>query len=123
MEKQMVWDTFVGDEVEMPEEMQAFLAEVEATCRKYGLSLTHEDEQGGFIVEVLKERNLNWLAGASKRYTREVDPVTGVTLAPAWMGQSCPAWGASCLNCRFRRYCYSPFDRRTQNKLQEILNG
>lgn len=70
MNKRKVWDVFVGDEVEMPVEMQDFLADIEAVCRKHGLSLAHEDVQGGFIVETLKEDNLNWVSGAAKRYTR-----------------------------------------------------
>lgn len=75
MKNQKVWDVYIGDLVEMPEEMQAFLTDIEAVCRKHGLSLAHEDEQGGFIVEELKERNLRWVAGAAKRYTRKRNPV------------------------------------------------
>ena len=43
--------------------------------RESGLSLAHEDEQGGFVVEELKERNLRWVAGAAKRYARIRIPV------------------------------------------------
>jgi len=75
MEKQKVWDVYMGDLVEMPEEMQAFLADIETVCRKHGLSLAHEDEHGGFIVEELKERNLRWVAGAAKHYARIRNPV------------------------------------------------
>ena len=75
MRDQNVWDVYMGDLVEMPAEMQAFLTDIEAVCRKYGLSLAHEDEQGGFIVEELKERNLRWVAGAAKRYARIRIPV------------------------------------------------
>lgn len=75
MEKQKVWDVYVDDLVEMPEEMQAFLTDIETVCRKHGLSLAHEDEHGGFLVEELKERNLRWVAGAAKRYARMKYPV------------------------------------------------
>lgn len=70
MKKRKVWDIYTRDLVEMPEEMQAFLADIESVCRKHGFSIAHEDEQGSFIVENLKENNLNWLSGAAKRYTR-----------------------------------------------------
>lgn len=77
MKNKKVWDVYLGDLVEMPEEMQDFLADIEAVCRKHGLSIAHEDEQGGFIVETLKEDNLNWVSGAAKRYTRMKDSSRG----------------------------------------------
>ena len=77
MKNQKVWDVYVGDLVEMPEEMQAFLTDIEVVCREHGLSLAHEDEQGGFLVEELNERNLRWVAGAAKRYTRMIQPAGG----------------------------------------------
>lgn len=121
--KPMVWDVFECNEVEMPAEMQAFLTEIEAVSRKYGLSLAHEDAQGGFIVEVLKESNLRWLAGAAKRYTRELVPETGMALSPALMGQNCPAMGPICRRCRYKDYCFNPYNRRAAERLEEVLEG
>jgi hypothetical protein len=46
------------------EKVRAFLEEIEAVCRKHGLSIGHEDHQGAFIVEPLEERNLVWLSNA-----------------------------------------------------------
>lgn len=33
-----------------PPEVQAFLADLAMVCRKHGLSLAHEDDQGAFLV-------------------------------------------------------------------------
>jgi hypothetical protein len=41
-----------------------FIAEIEAVCRKYNLSISHEDMHGAFIVEKLAERNIEWLKDA-----------------------------------------------------------
>ncbi len=121
MEKRSVYDIFAGDFVEMPPEMAAFLADVEAVCRKHGFSISHEDNQGGFRVELLQEDNLDWLTGAAKQYTRELDPATGAVLAPARMGRECPARGESCRACQFKDYCFNPYDKRAAAQLKEIL--
>ena len=36
-----------------------FLAELVGLYHKYGLSLGHEDTQGGFIIELPSETNIN----------------------------------------------------------------
>lgn len=43
---------------------RAFLEAIAALSREHGLSLSHEDGQGAFIVEPLAERNLEWLMDA-----------------------------------------------------------
>lgn len=102
MEQKKVWDIFVGDDVEMPAEMEAFLDDIVAVCRKHRLSIAHEDIQGGFVVEPLKGGNIAWITNAAKRYTRELDPATGAVLAPARLGRNCPARGKGCLACQFK---------------------
>ena len=44
---------------------RGFLSEVEALCRRYGLSLAHEDEHGSFVVRPLDERWIDFLRAAS----------------------------------------------------------
>lgn len=46
-------------------DVDAFLAEIEAVCRKHNLSLGHEDEYGSFVVEEFSEQNVKWLNDAS----------------------------------------------------------
>lgn len=46
---------------ERSEKTLAFLSEIVDVSRRHGLSLSHEDSQGGFLVEPLDERNIDWL--------------------------------------------------------------
>ncbi len=48
-------------------EVDAFLADIVEVYRKHGLSLSHEDSQGGFEVEPLSEYNIRWLSQAHDR--------------------------------------------------------
>ena len=43
-----------------------FLAELVELYHKYGLSLGHEDTQGGFIIELLSETNIQWVKEANR---------------------------------------------------------
>lgn len=43
---------------------RAFLHDIENVCRAHGLSLSHEDGHGAFIVEPLSKYNLEWLRDA-----------------------------------------------------------
>ena len=45
--------------------VDAFLFEIAEVCKKYQLSLSHEDRHGGFIIEKYNDCNLEWLTGAS----------------------------------------------------------
>ena len=44
---------------------QAFLEDLIAVYRKHGMSLGHEDSQGGFLVEVFDDENVEWLLDAA----------------------------------------------------------
>jgi len=46
-------------------DIDAFLAEVVAVCRKHGFSISHEDGQGAFKVEPFSEDTANWLMSAN----------------------------------------------------------
>jgi hypothetical protein len=43
---------------------EAFLAEIEAVCRKRGISISHEDHHGAFNLEPFSEDRLEWLKAA-----------------------------------------------------------
>ena len=46
-------------------EVDAFLSEILAVCRKHGMSIGHEDSHGSFIVQEFSEEGAGWLAAAS----------------------------------------------------------
>lgn len=70
MEK--VWDKIHEDYVETPPVMQAFLADLEAVCRKHNLCIGHEDPQGSFDVRALTEADLRILTGADKNFSLRI---------------------------------------------------
>lgn len=47
-----------------PKEVKDFLDEIESVCRKHGISISHEDGQGAFILEKFNERDMEWLKEA-----------------------------------------------------------
>ena len=69
MEK--VWDSDSQTYVDMPTEMQVFLADLEAVCRKHNLCVGHEDLQGGFDIRTLTDEDLQRLMAAAKNYRQE----------------------------------------------------
>ena len=44
--------------------IDAYIEEVLAVSRKHGLSISHEDSQGAFIVEEFSKANADWLLAA-----------------------------------------------------------
>jgi len=44
--------------------VDAFLKAIAELSEQYGLSLSHEDGQGAFIIESYCESNINWLKDA-----------------------------------------------------------
>lgn len=58
------WHTLESREIDAPE-IDAFLADIEAVCRKHGLSISHEDGHGGFLIEKFNEETMQWLHAAS----------------------------------------------------------
>ena len=45
--------------------IDGFIEDIINTCRKWGLSISHEDVQGAFIVEAFNEASNDWLREAS----------------------------------------------------------
>ena len=62
--KETVWHYTKMKRVIKPKKMKDFLNEIEQTCKKYNLSISHEDSQGGFIIESYDEYNIKWLKDA-----------------------------------------------------------
>jgi hypothetical protein len=59
------WDTNKRDRVESPSAVESFLDSYEELCQKHGLSLSHEDDQGAFIITEYNVRNIDWVRNAS----------------------------------------------------------
>lgn len=121
LDNKTVWDEFEHEFVEAPAEMEAFIADIEAVCRKHGFSIGHEDGHGGFKIHLLSESNIRWFRGASKSYTKEVDPATGKMFAPAYMGDNCPSRDISCAACRYLDHCFPVWSGPSRKKREEIF--
>lgn len=44
---------------------KAFIDEVIALGKEYGLSISHEDNHGSFIIEIYSDYNADWLKDAA----------------------------------------------------------
>lgn len=44
--------------------IEKFLKEIDETCKKYNLSISHEDTHGSFIIEEYSKENIEWLRQA-----------------------------------------------------------
>lgn len=62
------FDNKSGDLIDIPKEMQQFIDGIVELSKQYHLSIAHEDFEGGFLIQPYKEKNINWLKGASKDY-------------------------------------------------------
>lgn len=62
------WDKITREHIEMPEKMVLFLDEIDNICKKYNLSISHEDVHGSFEIEKYNEMNIQWLRYANKDY-------------------------------------------------------
>jgi hypothetical protein len=48
--------------------IKKFLKEIREVCYKYEISISHEDSQGGFQLEIYNDRDMEWLEDASIRW-------------------------------------------------------
>lgn len=63
----LVWDSRKEEEVEVPQEMSAFLKDLETVCRKHGLVVGF-DRRDELAVQSLTENRLELLLSANKDY-------------------------------------------------------
>lgn len=68
LEKPECYDEKLRTTIETPQKMIDFFEAIEKACKEHGLSIAHEDGQGGFIIEEYKNCNIEWIKEASKRY-------------------------------------------------------
>jgi hypothetical protein len=50
--------------------LELFFSEIEAVCKKYGYSISHEDEHGSFEIEEYDQENIDWLKNANVRVVK-----------------------------------------------------
>ena len=46
------------------QQVKDFIDEVIAAYKKHGLSISHEDTQGAFVIQKFSEANVSWLRAA-----------------------------------------------------------
>ena len=62
------WNQLTNCYEETSEKLTDFFNEIEEICKKYNLSISHEDGHGAFFIEEFSESNIGWLRGAHKNY-------------------------------------------------------
>lgn len=48
----------------LPKKLKAFYCELDKLCKEYGVSISHEDSQGGFEIEEYDVGYMNWMMDA-----------------------------------------------------------
>ena len=62
------YDVQKDDMIDIPTEMRNFFDEIQAVCKKYNFSISHEDTEGGFEIKRYDEKLMRWLRAAAKNY-------------------------------------------------------
>lgn len=62
------WNYKTSEFMETPEKLIKFMEELEALYKKYDLSIAHEDQQGGFIIEKYSDFNMDWMKEADVNF-------------------------------------------------------
>jgi hypothetical protein len=65
--------------------VEAFLDEIVEVCKKYKLSIAHEDHHGAFIIEEYSKTNIDWLHDA--HYSKDLPK----SVPASWIDQVLPA--------------------------------
>ena len=55
------WTYKTSEFIETPEKLIKFMQELEALYKKYDLSIAHQDQGGGFIIEKYSDFNMEWM--------------------------------------------------------------
>lgn len=62
------WDINKKKFITTPKEIIDFFKEIDEVCKKYNLSISHEDKEGSFKIEEYKENNILALKASKKQY-------------------------------------------------------
>ena len=60
-----VWDSHKGEFIETPANIVNFYNDIEAVCKRYDLSISHEDGHGSFELEPYCDDNIDWLRNSN----------------------------------------------------------
>lgn len=55
------WEINSRKEVNTPIYVEKYLEEIDEISKRYGLSISHEDGHGAFIIEKYNKLNIKWL--------------------------------------------------------------
>jgi hypothetical protein len=55
----------LNDCIHMNKPVDRFIAELVAVCRKHGMSISHEDTHGNFVIEKFDDDLVEWFNDAS----------------------------------------------------------
>ena len=58
------WNCKTNKFIETPEKQIKFIEEIETICKKYNLSISHEDGHGAFEIDKFSQDNIDWLKSA-----------------------------------------------------------
>ena len=58
------WNKKINDYIKSPKKIENFLNEIDTICKKYNLSIAHEDIGGAFMIENYNIYNIEWLRDA-----------------------------------------------------------
>lgn len=58
------WNSIKNKYEKSPKKIEDFLSEIDELCKKYNLSISHEDDHGAFILERYSEFNIKRLKNA-----------------------------------------------------------
>lgn len=58
------WNNIKNIREKIPGKQIKFLNDIEKVCKKYNLSISHEDPHGAFKIEKYSEENIEWLKHA-----------------------------------------------------------
>jgi len=58
------WESWHGEEIASPKEVEQFLDRYEALCRESGFCFGHEDGHGAFLIHAFSEDFIKWARDA-----------------------------------------------------------
>lgn len=64
------WDNTQKKEIETPTNVVEFFNELEILCKKYDVSISHEDIHGAFIIEDYDEAYIDWMKNSILNITK-----------------------------------------------------